>query len=126
MSSEAVLFDLPGPRARVRHAIVVVVGVAVVLGLVALTIRGLANPANNQLTAAKWQPFLTAEAWTTYFLPGLGRTLQAAFLSVVLSAIFGLLLGLGRLSGLRAIRLVCSVFVEFFRSVPVLMMMLFA
>jgi glutamate transport system permease protein len=33
---------------------------------------------------------------------------------------------MGRLSELRALRIVCGVFVEFFRSVPVLMMMIFS
>jgi glutamate transport system permease protein len=40
--------------------------------------------------------------------------------------ICGILLGMGRLSQLRAVRVACGVFVEFFRAVPVLMMMLFA
>jgi glutamate transport system permease protein len=121
-----VLFDVPGPKARVRHMIVAVVGAVAVLAFLAAVIRGLANPDNNQLTAAKWKPFLTAEAWTAYFLPGLGRTLMAAGIAVVLSLVIGVLLGVGRLSGNGIIRTPCGVFVEFFRSVPVLMMMLFA
>jgi glutamate transport system permease protein len=40
--------------------------------------------------------------------------------------ICGILLGMGRLSQLRPVRVACGVFVEFFRAVPVLMMMLFA
>jgi glutamate transport system permease protein len=121
-----VLFDVPGPKARVRHRIVAVVGALAVLAVLALVIRGLANPDNNQLTAEKWKPFFTAEAWSAYFLPGLGRTLLAAAIAMVLSLVFGILLGVGRLSGNAIIRSACGVFVEFFRSVPVLMMMLFA
>ena len=45
---------------------------------------------------------------------------------MVLSAVLGILLGMGRLSGFALLRVVCGVFVEFFRSVPVLMMMLFS
>jgi glutamate transport system permease protein len=121
-----VLFDVPGPKARVRYVIVAVVGALTVLAFLAAVIRGLANPENNQLTAAKWKPFLTADAWTAYFLPGLGRTLLAAAIAMVLSLVLGILLGVGRLSGNGVIRAACGVFVEFFRSVPVLMMMLFA
>jgi glutamate transport system permease protein len=102
------------------------VGALAMLVFIALVIRGLANPENNQLTAAKWKPFFTAEAWTAYFLPGLGRTLLAAAIAMVLSLVIGVLLGVGRLSGNGIIRSACGVFVEFFRSVPVLMMMLFA
>jgi len=121
-----VLFDVPGPKARVRHRIVAVVGALAVLAVLALIIRGLANPENNQLTAEKWKPFFTAEAWTAYFLPGLGRTLLAAAIAMVLSLVLGILLGVGRLSGNVIIKSACGAFVEFFRSVPVLMMMLFA
>ncbi|HSU35531.1 MAG TPA: amino acid ABC transporter permease [Propionibacteriaceae bacterium] len=122
----SVLFDAPGPQARLRHRIMTVIAGLVLLGLILLIIRGLANPDNNQLTAEKWQPFLTSEAWLYYYLPGIGATLLAAAVAVVLALILGLLLGMGRLSELTPLRWFCSVFVEFFRAVPVLMMMLFA
>jgi glutamate transport system permease protein len=122
----SVLFDAPGPQARLRHRIMTVIAGLVLLGLILLILRGLANPDNNQLTAEKWQPFLTGEAWLYYYLPGIGATLLAAAVAVVLALILGLLLGMGRLSELTPLRWFCSVFVEFFRAVPVLMMMLFA
>ena len=125
MSSSTVLFDAPGPRARRLHLIVGVVGVLVLLGLLALVIRGLANPANNQLTAEKWAPFLQPVTWTAYLLPGLLATLKAAALGVVLSGLLGVVLGTGRLSQVAPIRVVAGVLVEFFRAVPVLMMMVF-
>ena len=122
----SVLFDAPGPKARLRHRILTVVAGLILLGLILLILRGLANPENNQLTAEKWAPFLTSEAWLYYYLPGIGATLLAAAVSVVLALILGLLLGMGRLSELTPLRWFCSIFVEFFRAVPVLMMMLFA
>jgi glutamate transport system permease protein len=82
--------------------------------------------AKGQLDAAKWQPFLTSDLWTTYVLPGVQGTLTAAVISIVLALALGLVLGVGRLSTHDAIRWVCSVVVEFFRAVPVLIMMLFA
>jgi glutamate transport system permease protein len=126
MSEASVLFDAPGPRARFRYRLVAVAGALVLLGLLAFVLVRLADPANNQLTAEKWLPFLTSSAWTAYLLPGLAGTLLAAALSVVLSVVFGLLLGIGRLVPQRWVRWLCGAFVEFFRSVPVLMMMLFA
>lgn len=125
MSAQAVLFDVPGPRARTRHRVLGVVGGLVLLGLLLLLVRGLASPENNQFTAQKWAPFLDPETWTSYLLPGLLATLQAAGAAVVLSGVFGVLLGLGRLSETRAVRVVCGGLVEFLRSVPVLVMMLF-
>jgi glutamate transport system permease protein len=127
MSAEtSVLFDAPGPRAIVRHRIIAVVGILLLLGLLFVVIRGLANPANNQFTAEKWLPFLEWSSWKNYLIPGLIGTLQAAAISVVLAVIAGILLGMGRLSQLAPVRILCGVFVEFFRSVPVLIMMLFA
>jgi glutamate transport system permease protein len=125
MSVQAVLFDAPGPKARARHRVLAVAGALLIVLLVLLVVRALANPDNNQLTAEKWSPFLDPVTWTSYLLPGLLNTLKAAGLAVVLSIVVGVLLGLGRLSEVRAVRSVCGVLVEFLRSVPVLVMMLF-
>ncbi|MCW2521459.1 MAG: amino acid transporter rane protein 2, family [Mycobacterium sp.] len=80
----------------------------------------------GQLTAAKWEPFLTGNLWKTYILPGVQGTLTAAGVSIVLALAFGFVLGVGRLSQHDGIRWTCSVTVEFFRAVPVLIMMIFA
>ncbi len=80
----------------------------------------------GQLTADKWKPFLDPSSWLDYLLPGLLNTLKAAAISIILAAVFGLLFGVGRLSEHRLIRWPSSVVVEFFRSVPVLLMMIFA
>ncbi|MCV7105176.1 amino acid ABC transporter permease [Mycolicibacterium chitae] len=97
----------------------------VVLVLVAWVVySGLAD--KGQLTAEKWQPFLTANLWQTYVLPGIQGTLTAAAISIVLALILGLVLGVGRLAPNAVVRWVSSVLVEFFRAVPVLIMMIFA
>jgi glutamate transport system permease protein len=125
MSAEvSVLFDAPGPRARRRHAIATVIGGLAIATLLFLLIRALA--AKDQFTAEKWRPFVDPVTWTSYLLPGLQATLVAAFFAIILSVVFGILLGMGRLSQLRGVRWACGIFVEFFRAVPVLMMMLFA
>src|SRR5699024_982245 len=59
-----------------------------------------------------------------YLLVGLQNTLVAAAYSIVLAVVFGLLFGVGRLSSSRIIRWTCGVVVEFFRAVPVLIMMI--
>jgi glutamate transport system permease protein len=125
MSAEAsVLFDAPGPRARRRYRVIAVVGSVGILALLYLVISALA--AKGQFTADKWSPFLEPVTWTSYLLPGLRATLVAAFFSVILAIVCGILLGMGRLSEAAPVRWACGVFVEFFRAVPVLMMMLFA
>src|SRR5690606_8250508 len=82
--------------------------------------------AKDQLTAEKWEPFLTANLWRTYVWPGVQGTLTAAAVSIVLALALGFLLGVGRLSTHAGIRWVGAVLVEFLRAVPVLIMMLFA
>ena len=119
----SVLFDAPGPRTRRRIAAVNVVGALVVLGVLAWVIWGLAQ--KGQLTAAKWNPFLTETVWADYLLVGLWNTLRAALIAIVTANVFGLLFGLGRLSQSRLVRGVCGTVVEFFRAVPVLIMMIF-
>ncbi|PFG38439.1 amino acid ABC transporter membrane protein 2 (PAAT family) [Georgenia soli] len=119
----SVLFDAPGPRTRRRIAVVNVVGALVVLGVLAWVIWGLAQ--KGQLTAAKWNPFLTETVWADYLLVGLWNTLRAALIAIVTANAFGLLFGLGRLSQSRLVRGVCGTVVEFFRAVPVLIMMIF-
>ena len=126
MSTQAVLFDVPGPRARRTYRVIGVVAVLVLLGLLAVVVRGLANPDDNQFTAEKWRPFLDPVTWTAYLLPGLVNTLQAAAIAVVLSIVVGFVLGVGRLSQSRVLRGLCGLYVELFRSVPVLVMMIFS
>jgi glutamate transport system permease protein len=124
MSGASVLFDAPGPRARVRNRVVTAVTV-VLVAVVAWVVYSRLET-KGQLTAAKWEPFLTGNLWTTYVLPGVQGTLTAAAVSIVLALLLGFVLGVGRLSHHGGIRWTCSVIVEFFRAVPVLVMMIFA
>ena len=116
-----VLFDAPGPRARARNRLLSILGTLLILALVAGLVYGL----RSQLTADKWTPFLRADTWLSYLVPGIMNTLQAAAISVVTASLLGLALALGRMSFNRPLSVVCTVLIEFFRSVPVLMMMLF-
>lgn len=121
--SGTVLFDAPGPRAKRLYFGVGVVAVVAILLVLWFVLAKLNE--KGQLAAAKWKPFLTGEIWTQYILPGLAGTLIAAAISVVLAMVVGVLLGVGRLSGQAWVRWPCGVIVEFFRAVPVLLMMLF-
>ncbi|MCV7178830.1 amino acid ABC transporter permease [Mycolicibacterium sphagni] len=124
MSTSSVLYDVPGPRARVRDRFTAVVTVVILVLVAWAVVAKLAG--KGQLTAAKWHPFLTADLWKTYVLPGIEGTLTAAALSIVLAVVLGFALGVGRMSPTGLVRRPCAVFVEFFRAVPVLIMMIFA
>jgi len=125
MSAQTVLFDAPGPKARRRHAILAGVGVLLALAAGYVVFRKMQTA--NQLHAYMWEPFITDRSvWRDYLLKGLWGTLKAALISIVLAGAFGLLFGVGRLSSIAPVRWVSSVIVEFFRAVPVLIMMIFA
>ncbi|WP_454044193.1 amino acid ABC transporter permease [Cellulosimicrobium sp. Marseille-Q8652] len=122
-SQHSVLFDAPGPRARRNIAVANVVGALVVLGIAALVLLELGR--KGQLSWTLWGPVFTANAWENYYLPGLRNTLRAAAFAIVGAIAFGLVFGAGRLSHLRPLRWLSGVVVEFFRAVPVLLLMIF-
>jgi glutamate transport system permease protein len=124
MSGASVLFDAPGPRARIRNRLISAITIALAAVVVWVVYTRLQS--KGQLTSAKWEPFLTGNLWKTYVLPGVQGTLTAAAVSIVSAVILGFLLGVGRLSHHNGVRRTCSVIVEFFRAVPVLIMMIFA
>lgn len=124
MSATPVLFDAPGPRARRRNLIAAILTIGVAAAVIAVV--GYQLAARGQLAAEQWAPFFNPNVWKTYLLPGLRGTLVAAGISIVLAVVMGVVLGVGRLSPWRVFRWPCAVIVEFFRAVPVLIMMIFA
>ncbi|MUM17258.1 amino acid ABC transporter permease [Mycobacterium sp. CBMA271] len=119
-----VMYDAPGPKARALNRIITLGFAALVIALAAWVIWTLA--ANEQLTSEKWSPFLHLDTWTTYILPGLLGTVSAAALSIVFALVLGAVLGIGRLSEHRGVRWISGALVEFFRAIPVLILMIFA
>jgi glutamate transport system permease protein len=120
---QSVLFDAPGPKARRRILLTNVVGILVLLAVVAFVLKGLYD--QGQLAPDLWTPFLTAEVWDFTIVPGLMNTFKAAAAAIVTSVAFGLLFGVGRLSHNKAVTWISGIIVEFFRAVPVLLMMIF-
>ncbi|RJO74720.1 amino acid ABC transporter permease [Nocardia panacis] len=123
MSGASVLYDAPGPKARLRNGIYSAVVVVVVAAALWFLYRGLAD--KGQFTAEKWKPFLDKDVWTTYLLPGIKGTVLAAFLSIVLALVLGMVFGILRLSEHRIVRLVAGAIVEVARAIPVLILMIF-
>ncbi|MDO5697511.1 MAG: amino acid ABC transporter permease [Dermatophilus congolensis] len=124
MSAATPLFDAPGPRARMIQRVATVLIALLTLAALAFVLIRLGERGN--LAADKWTPFVSGAVWRNYVLPGLIATFTAAGISIGLSLVFGLLLGLGRMSPIRPVSVLAGTFVEFFRSVPVLIMMIFA
>lgn len=122
-AASSVLFDEPGPIAQRRTRIFNITSLILfaIFAVYVLTVMG----EKGQLEAEKWTDLFTARAWTFYYLPGLAATLSAAALSAVTSIAFGMVFGIARLSQYRVFRWIGTVVVEFFRAVPVLIMMIF-
>jgi len=118
----SVLFDTAGPRTRARQKVYSAVTLLVIVGLLAFVV--VRFNASGQLDYAKWEPFVTPD-YVVALLQGLLETVEAAISSVLLAIVFGLVLGLGKMSDHRLVSAPAWVVVEFFRAVPVLMLMFF-
>lgn len=116
----AVLFDVPGPKARTRHALGGAVAVLVLILVLGFVVYRLA--ATGQFSGAKWEWILYENIQLTV-LGAIGNTLAAFGLGAVLALALGALLALGRLSNRAALRGVAAALVEFFRAVPLLVLM---
>jgi glutamate transport system permease protein len=118
----SVLFDEPGPRARARFRIY-----NVVFGVLALVVLALVVYKFNQ--ADQFEPRiydrLGESGVITELQRGLLKTLRAAGLAIVLALVLGMLLAVARLSDHRWVRVPATTFVEFFRAVPLVLMIIF-
>ena len=72
--------------------------------------------AEGRWTLAEYLPLLLRGAWVT---------IQLAVLSMSLAVLLGLPIALMRLSGLWLLRTIATVYVEFFRGIPVLLLLFF-
>jgi glutamate transport system permease protein len=79
----------------------------------------------GQLDYDLWEPFVTPDYIRALLVDGLVKTLQMAGSAIVLAVLFGVLFGLGKLSDHTLLRIPCWLVVEFFRAVPVIMLMIF-
>ena len=124
MSTASVLFDLPGPVARRRQRLGSVLGLLLVGLLVGLALWRLGT--NGQLDPARWAIlFDTRTNVPQRLLGALIDTLQVAAVGMVAATVLGALLAVGRLSDHAGVRAPVAAVIEFFRAVPLLVLILF-
>ena len=117
--SAPVLFDVPGPKARARARIGTAIGALVVAGIIAFVLVRLAR--NGQLDPQRWAVLFDPNSGVPQALgEALLATLRVAFVGMVLATVAGLLLAVGRLSDRAWIRAASSTYIEFFRAIPLL------
>ncbi|HEY0637662.1 MAG TPA: amino acid ABC transporter permease [Pseudonocardiaceae bacterium] len=115
----AVLFDVPGPRAIARNRLSAVLGTVVILGLVAYV--GYRFYDTGQFEGRVWS-WLQYERIQTDLVKALLATLQAFAVGAVLALAFGAVFAAGRLSEHAWLRVPSMAIVEFFRAIPLLIL----
>ncbi|HEX7277440.1 MAG TPA: amino acid ABC transporter permease [Acidimicrobiales bacterium] len=117
-----VLADALGPRGRRQARVASVVAAVVIIGLAVLFIRRLQD--RGQFDPDLWRPFSIWLAWR-FLLIGLLTTLKVAGLAMGMALVLGTLLALARLARSFLVRLPAVIFVEFFRGLPLYVLILF-
>lgn len=118
-----VLFDAPGPRTVARYRIYSVASVLVLLALLALFLRQMSN--TGQLAYEKWEYFVTPSYLEAILVDGVLNTLKAAVLAILAALVLGIVFGVGKLADSRWIRWPSWLFVEFFRAIPLLLLIIY-
>ncbi|MFG3051564.1 amino acid ABC transporter permease [Kitasatospora sp. NPDC048239] len=121
-AESSALYDIPGPRALARHRLYGAIALVAILGLVGWIVYMLFH--TEQFTAEKWTAF-EYKGVQELLLRGLGNTLKAFGWTVLFALPFGALFAAGRLSDHRAVRWLSTLVVEFFRAMPLLVMIFF-
>ncbi len=118
----SVLYDVPGPRGRLRNRLISVASGLAILVLLGYVLRRF--EATGQFEAIKWRQFRLPSIQRELFA-GLRATLKAAGLATVLALAFGAVFAAGRLSDHRLLRWPSTVVVELFRAIPLLILIFF-
>ncbi len=121
--SASVLYDYPGPKTRARHRTYSVVTVVVLLAAVVWFFWRLQD--HGQLEYDKWEAFVTPDYVRVILVDGLLQTLKMAAFAIVFAVAFGFVFGVGKLSEHAWARWPSWLVVEFFRAIPVLLLMVF-
>ncbi|MGI8433379.1 MAG: amino acid ABC transporter permease [Nocardioidaceae bacterium] len=116
-----VLFDVPGPKARRRHQLYTAGFVALVLVGAFFVVQRFRSEGVLTSDVAN-DTFQNSNV--TFLLEGLRGTLKAAALAIVGAIVFGALFAVGRLSNHAVVRLPCTAVIEFFRAVPLVLLIL--
>jgi glutamate transport system permease protein len=120
--SEAVLYDTVGPRGRRRILLGSIAGVLGVAAVVGVAVARLA--AKGSLDPELWR-VLTQGAVQRLIGRGLVATLRAAVVAMFLSIAVGAVLAVGRLSRRAWVARPAGAWVELFRGLPLLLLILF-
>lgn len=112
------LYEEPGPKTRAKMAVGTAISLVLVAALVAFIVYRFW--VTGQLAPRYWELFSWYSTWR-YLGWGLIGTFEVAGTAAVISLVLGLLLMLGRTSGIKWLSAVCAVVTNIFRGVPSLL-----
>jgi glutamate transport system permease protein len=118
----ATLYDAVGPRGRRRIALGSAVGVLAIAAVLGLAAARLVS--RGAFDAELWRVLTQGNLWRLIGR-GLLATLEAAAIAMALSMTAGALLAIGRLSRRAWLRRPVGAWVQLFRGLPLLLMILF-
>lgn len=121
-TARSALYEAPGPRASRRIAIGTAASAVLLALLVLLVIRQFY--VTGQLAPRYWSFLLEWPTWR-FLLQGFVGTVEVALTAGVIALVLGLLLMLGRVSGIAPLSAACRVVTDFFRGVPSLLLIYF-
>jgi glutamate transport system permease protein len=121
--SISVLYDAPGPATIRRHRLYSVLGLVLVLGVLAFVVKRFYDAGTFE--GEQWEVFATPDYVEVILVDGLLNTLKMASAAILGATVLGFLLGVGKLSDHALVRWPAWLVVEFFRAVPVLLLMVF-
>lgn len=127
-----VLYEVPGPKARRLARVIGVIVAVLILGALAWVVVSLALPRTTAAGSvqpglfdlSRWDIFNDRAVWRALGGAYL-NTLKMAGLAAVLAIVIGVLFSFARTARLAIVRIPATALLEFFRGMPVLLMMLF-
>lgn len=121
--SASVLYDTPGPKAKLRYNIY---GVLTLIALAAAAYWVYDTlDEKGEFEGEKWDIVFSSGAWENFFIPGTQATLKIFAVASIGAIVFGLVFGVLRMVENRWVGRAAGAVVEFFRAVPLLLLIFF-
>lgn len=119
-NESTVLFDALGPKGQRNSNIASIISAVVILGFLAFAAVQLA--AKDFFEASRWANPLDVLVVETTWIPAIIDTLTAFLLGSIGALFLGTVIGFGRISRFAATRWASTLYVQFFRSLPLVLL----
>jgi glutamate transport system permease protein len=120
--SASALFDLPGPKARLRYRLYAIIGILVIVGAIVFVVLKFIDAGQFEGKVWSWLEYQQVQQ---DLLDAFIKTIQAFAAAAVLSLVFGAIFAAGRLSEHAIFRVPSMLIVELFRAIPAVILMFF-